>query len=349
MGKEKVLIGMSGGIDSSVAALLLKDRGYEVIGITMKLHDSMDEFSKDLEDAKRICKKLKIKHYTVDFSTEFKTKVIDDFVSNYMDTKTPNPCIECNRWIKFGKLYEKAVELGCKYIATGHYAKVIYSDKYGRYVIAKSNSSKKDQTYVLYGIDKNIIEHIIFPLSEFSSKDDIKKIAIENEFNLESKKESQEICFIPDNDYVSYIEKSVKKKFESGDIVDKKNSVLGKHNGIIRYTIGQRRGLGISSKTPLYVTGLLKEENKVIVSEENDLYTDEVIIKDVNLHAVDYIEDGMEVTAKIRYAAKEANARLYNYNGNIKIVFDNKQRAVTPGQSVVFYDRDVLIGGGKII
>lgn len=350
MEKKKVLLGMSGGVDSSVSAILLKEQGYEVIGVTMKLQCDSSNFEKDIKDVKEVCNKLNIKHYVFDFTTEFKKFVIDDFINEYLDCKTPNPCIECNKNLKFGALYEKAKEMNVEYIATGHYAKVEYSPKFNRYVIKKSNSLKKDQSYFLYEIDKDVISHIIFPLSEFESKDQIRKIAFDYGFSVASKKDSQEICFIPNDDYVSYLINNSNVKLISGDIISDKNVVLGRHKGLINYTIGQRRGLSISNPKPLYVSKLNKEKNQVIVSEQEGLFSSELIIEKYNILAVDKIDDQMRVKAKIRYLSKEADATLYNMeNGNIKVVFDLPQKAITPGQSIVFYIDDVVLGGGKIV
>ena len=258
--KEKVLLGMSGGVDSSVSALLLKKQGYDVIGITMKLWDEEREDSccneESAYDAKRVCDILNIPHYSINFKDEFKKYVIDDFISCYIDGKTPNPCIECNKYLKFGKMYNMAKELGCKYIATGHYARIDYSKKYGRYVLMKSSSIKKDQSYVLYNIDKNILPYILFPLSKYEDKSIIRKIAKENGLKVASKSDSQDICFIPDNDYIKFLTTYANIKSKKGNIKLKNGENIGKHDGYIRYTIGQRRGLGISYKEPLYVTNI---------------------------------------------------------------------------------------------
>lgn len=245
--KKRVLLGMSGGVDSSVSAILLKNQGYEVIGITMKLFANKDE--KNIcdntpeSDAKKVCEKLNIPHYTVDFSKEFDEYVIGKFVDEYKNARTPNPCIECNKYLKFGKMYEKAKELNCDYIATGHYAKAEYSDRYKRMVLKKSDSLKKDQSYVLYSIDKEILSHVLFPLAKYEEKEEIRKIAKENGLDVANKKDSEDICFIPDNDYVKFLTNFGKLKLKSGNIVLKDGTILGKHIGMIKYTIGQRKGL----------------------------------------------------------------------------------------------------------
>lgn len=344
---KKVLLGMSGGVDSSVAALILKNKGYEVIGATMKLCNN------EIEDAKAICEKLNIKHIVIDATKDFKEHVINDFICEYENCRTPNPCIECNKYLKFGVFYNKAIELGCDYIATGHYAKIEFDNKYNQYVIKKSKSENKDQTYFLYQIDKNVLDKVLFPLEDFSNKDDIRKIAEENRLIVAHKKDSQEICFIPDDDYVEFIRKEQRNinNFKKGNIVLKNGEILGKHDGLINYTIGQRKGLGISYKEPLYVIELDKSKNEVIVGTEEQLYKNELLINNCNfLVDIDLNED-IEVMAKVRFRSKESKAILiYNKDNNTaKVIFDDKQRAITPGQSVVCYIDDTLIGGGKIL
>lgn len=352
--KEKVLLGMSGGVDSCVSALLLKNQGYDVIGITMKLWDEEREDSccneSSVYDAKRVCDMINIPHYSVNYKAEFKDNVIDDFVSSYIAGRTPNPCIECNKYLKFGKMFEMAKKLECKYIATGHYAKIEYSNKYNRYVIKKSNSIKKDQSYVLYSINKEVLPYIIFPLGDYEDKSMIRKIASDNNFKVASKSDSQDICFIPDNDYIKFLSSYANIKSKTGNIVLKNGEKVGIHNGYIRYTIGQRRGIGVSYKEPLYVTSINKEKNEVVVGPESDIFSNVLYANNINLQAIDSIEGSLRVKAKIRYSAKESSATISMVdNDKIKVVFDEKQRAITPGQSIVFYDDDIIIGGGKII
>ena len=345
--KKKILLGMSGGVDSSVSAVVLQEQGYEVIGATMKLWEDTE---KAIEDAKKVCKKLGIEHHVIDCTEKFRCHVINKFISEYENAKTPNPCVECNRYLKFGAFYEKAKELGCEYIATGHYAKTEYSEKYKRYVLKKSDEEKKDQTYFLYYIPKEEIGYIIFPLQNRTSKEETRKIAEKNSLEVAQKKDSQEICFIPDNDYQKFLQKYSSQKPKVGNIVLKDGTVLGKHNGLINYTIGQRKGLGISYKEPLYVIKLDIQKNQVIVGTEQALYSKELIANEINWLAIDKLNEPLKLKAKVRYRAKEAECTVYPIeNEQVKVIFDEPQRAITPGQSVVFYDEDIVIGGGKII
>jgi tRNA-specific 2-thiouridylase len=351
---KKVLLGMSGGVDSSVSALLLKNQGYEVIGVTMKLWDGEEEEStccgfEATNDAKRICDQIGVAHYTINEMAEFNKYVINDFICSYAKCKTPNPCIECNKYLKFGSMYNLAKQLDAEYIATGHYAKTEYSEKYGRIVLKKSASEKKDQSYVLYSINKEVLPHLIFPLAEFEDKEEIRKIARENNLRVANKPDSEDICFIPDGDYKRFLEENSDLSPKAGNIVDKQGNILGKHNGLYRYTIGQRKGLGISHPTPLFVLGFNSEKNEVIVGEQEELFQSELNVEEINLLAIDEITDGMEVQTKIRYAAKPVCSSLYkNEDGTVKVVFKEKVRGATPGQSAVFYDDDIVIGGGKI-
>ena len=347
--KEKVLLGMSGGVDSSASAILLQKEGYEVIGCTMNLLEEANENA--INDAKKVCEKLGIKHYTLDCKKEFRCNVINKFIEEYENAKTPNPCVECNKYLKFGIFYEKAKELGCKYIATGHYARKEYSKKYNQYVLKKSNEEKKDQTYFLYGIPKEEIEYVIFPLQDNTSKEDTRKLAKEYGLEIASKKDSQEICFIENNNYQEFLKNKMSKKPKNGNIVLKTGEILGKHNGLINYTIGQRKGLGISYKEPLYVIKLDINKNEVIVGSEEDLYQNKLEAFDLNwiIDVEDKLENGLECYAKIRYRAKEAKAKVYKEENLVKVIFNEPQRAITPGQSVVFYDEEgIVLGGGKI-
>ncbi len=346
MKNKKVLLGMSGGVDSSVSALLLKKQGFEVLGITLNLYG---DNTKNVQDAKKVCEKLDIKHISYDLEDKFKKYVIDDFIHCYKNAMTPNPCIECNRYIKFGAMYDIAKEFGCEYIATGHYAKVEYSKKYQKWVLKKSDNYYKDQSYVLWNIPKDILEHVIFPLSNFESKDEIRKIAKENGLEVAEKKDSEDICFVPDGNYKEFLEKNSDIVKKEGDIVNLSGAKLGRHNGLYNYTIGQRKGLKISYKEPLFVLGFNKEKNQVIVDTEKNLYKREAYVNNINLLLFDEIKEKMEVNVKTRYTTKDFKAIIYQENDKIKIEFLEDVRAITPGQSAVFYLDDIVVGGGKII
>lgn len=358
--KKRVLLGMSGGVDSSVSAIILKEQGYEVIGATMKLWE--DKNNPEVEsgccsfsavnDAKRVCDQLGIPHYTLNCEDEFKTHVIDNFINCYKNAGTPNPCVECNKYLKFGAFYRKALELECDYIATGHYAKTESSDKYNQYVLKMSDEKEKDQSYFLYGIPKEVLPKMLFPLKNMSSKEDVRKIARENNLQVADKKDSQEICFIPDNDYGKFLEQNLEKLPPKGDIVlEGSNEILGKHKGLIYYTIGQRKGLGIAYKEPLYVIKLDAKNNKVIVGTEKQLYNNTLKANNVNILLNIDLNKPINVKAKIRYRSKPAEAILeLDEKGIATLNFKEPQRAITIGQSVVFYiDEDIVLGGGTIL
>lgn len=348
---DKVVIGMSGGVDSSVAALILKNKGYDVIGVTLDVwqSDNIECGEKAKSDAKQVAEKLGIEHHIVNYVEKFKENVIHKFISEYMEARTPNPCNICNRFVKFTGLLEYAMSIGAKYIATGHYARVEQDTTTGRFYIKSSKSYKKDQTYALYNLTQEQLSHVLMPLGDYD-KDEIRKIATENGLINAEKKDSQEICFVPDKDYAAYIAKETGYVAKEGNFVDNAGNIYGKHKGIIHYTVGQRRGLGLSLKAPMYVLKLDKEKNNVVIGAENELERDTLICKEVNWMLIDKLTEPLKVQAKIRYNAKPVYATLLPLdNGELKVVFDLPVKGVAPGQACVFYIEDKLLGGGLIV
>ena len=343
---------MSGGIDSAVAALLVKEQGFITSGATMKLcekisRDGTDLSLSDINDAKAICDILGINHTVYDLSDEFHSTVIKDFIDTYLDGKTPNPCIVCNRLLKFGKLLDLETEKGADYIASGHYAN-IEKDANGRFLLKKSADLRKDQTYMLWSLSQNQLEHTLFPLGSLT-KAEIREIGAQNGFVNAHKSDSQDICFIPDGDYASFIEQSLGHKYPSGNYVDEDGNILGKHKGMIHYTIGQRKGLGISMNRHIFVTKKDANTNAVTLADEDKLFTNKVIIKGINLIPFDKIDREIRVEAKIRYSQSQSPA-IAEQTGTdeITLTFDTPQRAPAPGQSAVLYDGEYVIGGGII-
>ncbi len=356
--KKKVAIGMSGGVDSSVAAYLLKEQGYDVIGVTMQIWQEEDPLVSAenggccglsaVEDARRVADMLGIPYYVLNFKREFKKNVIDYFMQEYMQARTPNPCIACNRYVKWEALLQRAMELGCDYIATGHYARVTKLSN-GRYALKKSATVRKDQTYALYNLTQEQLSKTLMPVGEYE-KDEIRKIAEEIGLFVANKKDSQEICFIPDDDYASYIQRETGQTFPEGNFVDLQGNILGRHKGIIHYTIGQRKGLGLSLGAPAFVLEIRSETNEVVIGTNEDTFHDTLIANQVNTMSVEHFTDGMEVTAKIRYSHSGAPCKLQMIGNDIvSCKFTEPVRAITPGQAVVFYDGDVVVGGATIL
>jgi tRNA-specific 2-thiouridylase len=353
MGK-RVAVAMSGGVDSSVTAYLLKEAGYEVIGLTMDLLQSSCMIESPttccslqaFQDAKEVADELKINHYIIDCKAEFETHVINYFINEYLSGRTPNPCIVCNKIIKFGFLLKKAQELRADYLATGHYAKVIKQNS--RYVIQKGIDLAKDQSYFLYSLSQTQLTHAIMPLGEYK-KEAVRKIANDLGLKVHDKPESQQICFITEGDYRKFISERLKHNLHPGPILNKTGKVLGEHQGIAFFTIGQRRGLNIAFGKPIYVIKIDKDKNAIIVGEETDLYSYELVANNINWVSIDKLTKQIELIAKIRYLHDGELAEIFPLQTDmVKVRFKTPQRAITPGQSVVFYQGDILVGGGVI-
>lgn len=351
---KKALIAISGGVDSSCAALLVKNEGYECMGVTMRLHsDAICKSegcvtNQDIEDAAAVCNQLEIPHQVVDFSGDFEKYVIDSFVSAYENGATPNPCIECNYHLKFNKLFEFGKSLGYDIIVTGHYARIEYDQKYGRRVLKTGLDLSKDQSYVLYRLSREQLDRTMLPLGSLS-KNDVRSIAERANLAVSGKRDSQDICFIPDGDYASFIERYTGKVYESGSFVTLDGRVLGKHKGIIRYTIGQGKGLGLALPHRMYVCEKRLDTNEVVIGENEDLFSCELWADNACLSAIDDIPVPIRVSAKVRYKHDAQAATASIENGLLHVVFDTPQRAICKGQSVVIYDGDTVLGGGTIL
>lgn len=345
MGK-KILVAMSGGVDSSVAAMLLKNDGYDVSGVTMCLGIATEDDAKccgasAIDDAKRVCDRLNIHHYVFDYATQLEDKVIANFISEYQKGRTPNPCVKCNRHLKFGSLLDKALTLGFDFLATGHYAAVEKNED--GYSLMRPKDKKKDQTYFLYSIPYERLGHILFPLANLT-KDEVRALAKKHTLPVASKEESQDICFVTQKNTQEFLIERV-PEIKTGPIVDLHGKVLGQHRGIIFHTIGQRGGLGISHPTPLYVLSIDPDRNRIVAGDKKDLMGKRLVASDVNMLAKNWPK---RVHAKIRYRKKEALCEVTKEKDKLKVIFAEEQEAITPGQSVVFYDHDRVLGGGII-
>ncbi len=349
--KEKIVIGLSGGVDSAVAAYLLQQEGYEVIGVTMQVwhgdgegnHPVMEQM---LGDAKRVAMQLGIRHYVVNFEEEFQECVAKRFVSDYFRGRTPNPCIQCNRAIKWEALMRKAREYGARYVATGHYAHIEQLPN-GRYTISMADASEKDQTYVLYRLTQEQLAHTRMPLGAYS-KEEVRRLAEQLGMVVAEKPDSQEICFIPDDDYVSYIEAHREEPLPpEGNFVSVTGEILGQHEGIWHYTVGQRKGLGIALGKPAYVVAIRPETNEVVLGDNADVFAPALTVSEVNYMGVSELREPLQAVARIRYAHKGAPCTIYPMtDGRLRVVFEEMQRAITPGQSMVAYaDGRILLGG----
>ncbi|MBQ7922034.1 MAG: tRNA 2-thiouridine(34) synthase MnmA [Clostridia bacterium] len=354
---SKAIIAMSGGVDSSVAACLMKQRGFDCIGVTMKLFANEDigisrEHSccslDDVEDARSVARMLGIPYYVFNFSDRFHEDVIARFISAYENGRTPNPCIDCNRYLKFDKLYHRAKELDRDFVVTGHYARIEQDTETGRYLLKKAVDPAKDQSYVLYSLTQEQLAHTLFPLGSMT-KPDVRKIAEEQGFINARKHDSQDICFVQNGSYADFIEEHTGRSYPAGNFVDRDGNILGRHRGIIRYTIGQRKGLGLALPEPMYVCAVNPSDNTVMLGKESELYTRELTAKDINLISLPFIEKPMRIKAKVRYRQPEMWAAVTQTDADtLRVEFDEPQRAVTAGQAVVLYDGDTVVGGGTI-
>ena len=357
---KRVLVAMSGGVDSSLAAALLQTQGYDVIGVTMRLWVSPD-FEDEakhtgrgccslsaVDDARRVADKMGAPFYVLNFKEPFREKVVDYFVEEYRRGRTPNPCIACNRYLKFDLLLKKALEMEARYIATGHYARVEYDEASGRIRLKKAKDSGKDQTYTLYNLTQQQLSHTLFPLGDYL-KTEVREMAAQHGLAVADKPDSQEICFIPDDDYKRFLREETAVQLKPGPILDLDGNCLGTHRGLVNHTVGQRKGLGLAAGRPLYVVELDVASNALIVGDDRDAFFRALVADDINYILIDQLREPMSVMVKIRYHAKEVPATLTPLpQGKVRIDFVEPERAVTPGQSVVFYDGEDVVGGGII-
>ncbi|MBN2097287.1 MAG: tRNA 2-thiouridine(34) synthase MnmA [Candidatus Omnitrophica bacterium] len=353
MPKKKVVVAMSGGVDSSVCAALLKDQGFQAIGITMQIWPRAEHSGgccgiESIADAKKVADQLDIPHYVLNFRQVFKEKVIANFCREYQRGRTPNPCIRCNQYIKFKALLTRARQLGADYIATGHYARIEFSKRRNKFLLKKGIDRSKDQSYFLFRLNQTQLKHSLFPLGEFT-KDRVRKIAQEKKLPVAKKSASQEICFIPDNNYVRFVKKHFPQAAPAGPIVNTKGETIGTHQGIIFYTVGQRKGIGIAAPHPLYVSSIEPGTNTIVVGKKEDVLSDELLADNVHFIYLDNLKAPLKVEAKVRYLHPAAPATLLVHQaGRVKVKFRRPQWAVTPGQAVVFYQGDIVVGGGTI-
>ncbi len=353
---KKALIAMSGGVDSSVAAYICVDSGYECMGAIMKLYDNQDTDTvaektccslDDVEDARSVANRLNIPFHVFNYKSDFKTEVINRFVSAYECGTTPNPCIDCNRYIKFNKFFQRMKELDYDYIVTGHYARIEFDG--ARYILKKAKDATKDQSYVLYSLTQEQLAHVLFPLGELT-KETAREIAEQNGFINAHKRDSQDICFVPDGDYAAFIRKTTGKEYPDGDFVDKNGNILGTHKGIIKYTIGQRKGLGLALPAPMYVCKKDIENNRVVLCSNDELFSSSLTAKNFNWVSVPEPTESIKCKARVRYnQAEQPATATVNSDGTVSVVFQSPQRAISAGQAVVLYDGDIVLGGGTII
>lgn len=348
MKKRKALIGMSGGVDSSVAALLMLQQDFDCIGATMRLHDYHCGGADDALDAKAVADRLGIGHLIFDMQTDFEKNVIRSFADAYETGLTPNPCIQCNRHLKFGAMLDRALALGYEYVVSGHYAQIRQDENTGRYLLYKAADRAKDQTYFLASLNQHQLRHILFPLGSLT-KSEVREIAQQNGFITARKRDSQDICFVPDGDYAAFLQRYTGKQYEEGDYLDLNGKVVGRHKGAVCYTLGQRKGLGLAMGAPVYVCRKDMQNNTVTVGPNEALFSSALRATDWNWLPFPALSEPLQVTAKIRHSQSELEATVYpESNGFARVEFQAPQRAVTPGQAVVLYQGDCVIGGGTI-